>query len=53
MLFTLQGSTAIGDLTFKSNRGVRAFTYEHSESVRGLQVNHKVLTGVFAQRWEW
>ena len=40
VLLTLQGNTAIGDLTFRSNRGVRTFTYEHSESVRGFQVNH-------------
>ena len=44
MLLTLQESTAIGDLTFKSNRGGRMLTYEHSESVRGFQVNRYFCT---------
>ena len=33
----VQGSTDIGNLTFRCGRGARQFTYEHSESVRGFQ----------------
>ena len=34
----LQGATSIAGLTFRTNRGGREITYEHSESVRGFQV---------------
>ena len=33
----VQGSTDIGNLSFKCGRGGRQFTYEHSESIRGFQ----------------